>query len=757
LTLSDTPPMRRLAVGPVGLVIATVLLVWFASGVGAGDIARFLGYETAFIALPGTALLWALRGREGWLLSLALGWPLGQTLEILAFSATAATGLRGLFVAYPIVVIVASALWIWRRPSAGPTGSRGDAVPRRVAWLMAAALALGLGYICLEFLPSVPLPSLAQSVSYYVDFPNFIGLIAEVRNHWPPTSPGLSGVPLHYQWFVFYQMAAINQVTNVSITTIAFRLDFVPTILVIGCQLFVVGRFIGRRAWVGVLAIVVAFFLGQLDLTTDAAGPGASPFFDSFSFHLWASWTFPFGLTFFLGLLYVIAERVRATTWHRSTDVRSWALIGLLMIGASGAKATILPVVVVGTGMYAVVVFVSKRTVPANALLVCGLGIAVFGATFAIVYGGGVPGTVIGPLASLQYTVPVKVADKISSGLLRAVVLPFAYTAGLAGELLPFAGVLYLLRRRHRAQLSRYALCLCMFGGGIVIASVFHQVGSSELYFQDTGYAAGFIVSAAGLRLAWLDVRTMGAAATRAVTLAFVGWVALILALSAVTSPTLAHGGLVLRYGAITVIYVLFVAMVVDYSRTRHLRSGGVLLIGLIPLVASAALTTPIQVSPTLGRLLSGRAITVTQPDPQQVRGITPGLLLALQWLQNHTPLDTVFAVNNHWIDAAGTDGRNQNYSAFSERQVFVESYNPDDYGITVGVATPAEVNFQYRRRLNDAVFDHADEQALAVLTQTYGVRYLFVDRVHVSSDPAVVHLGTVVFSNNAATIVAVG
>ena len=751
--------MPRRALGPASLVAVAVAVIWIISGVGAGDIAKFLGYEIAYVMLPGASLLWALRGREGFFLLVALGWPLGQTLEILAFSATAAIGLRGLFVAYPIVVVVGSALWIWRRSGRrDPQGPRGDEMSLRLMWVLAATLSLGLGYLCLAFLPTVPLPSLARSVSYYVDFPNFIGLIAEVRNHWPPTSPGLSGVPLHYQWFVFYHMAAINQVTNISIPIIAFRLDFVPTIVVMGCQLFVVGRFIGRSAWVGVLAVVVALLLGPLDLTTDTSGPGASPFFDSFSFHLWASWTFPFGLTFFLGLLYLIAQRLQATTWRTSSDIRSWVLIGLLMIGASGSKATVLPVVVVGIGLYMLVVLVTERTVSPNAIVAFGLGVAIFGATLAIVYGGGIPGTLIQPLASLQYTVPVKVADNISSGHLRALALPFAYIAGLAGELLPFAGMLYLLRRRHRSQLSRYTLCLCMFGGGILIASLFHQTGgSSEVYFQDTGYAAGFIVAAAGLHLAWLDIRSMGANAPRAAIVVFVGWIAIILAISALTSPTLAHGGLVLRYAAITAIYLVFVTVVLRETTIRYLRSPGVLVVGLIPLVAAAALTAPIRLSPTIGRVLTGLPITITQPDPQKVRGITPGLLLALQWLQNHTSVDTVFAVSNHWIDAAGTDGRDQNYSAFSERQIFVESYNPDDYGITVGIPSPAEVNFLYRVRLNDDVFDHADTAALTILTQTYGVRFLFIDRIHGGADPAVFHMGRIVFSDTDATIVAVG
>src|ERR1035441_652823 len=120
-------------------------------------------------------------------------------------------------------------------------------------------------------------------------------------------------------------MAAINQVTGVSIPMIGFRLDVFPTILVFGCQLFVVGRFLGRSAWTGALAIVVAFLLGALDLTADLNQ--ASPFFDQFNFHLWASWTFPFGLMFFMALLYLVAERLQATSWRGRDAVSAWVAI----------------------------------------------------------------------------------------------------------------------------------------------------------------------------------------------------------------------------------------------------------------------------------------------------------------------------------------------------------------------------------------------------------------------------------------------
>ena len=78
-------------------------------------------------------------------------------------------------------------------------------------------------------------------------------------NHWPPTSPGLAGRSTPYEWFVFFHMAAASQVTHLPIPVIALRFDYVPTIVVVGCQLLAVGRFVGRAAWTGAIAIGWSF------------------------------------------------------------------------------------------------------------------------------------------------------------------------------------------------------------------------------------------------------------------------------------------------------------------------------------------------------------------------------------------------------------------------------------------------------------------------------------------------------------------
>ena len=682
------------------LVIAVLVTIWLVSGVSAVQIAQFIGYELCFVALPGAAAVWALLGRRpGVLAAVALGWPVGQALEILAFSATAAAGLRGLYALYPVVVIALSAPVIWRRRGpAADARDRPQPASARLAWAAAGTISLGLVYLALMFLPHVPLPSAQTPVSYSPDFVYQMSKIAEVLNHWPATNPGLSGVPLPYEWFVFFHMAAVTQVTHLSIPIVALRLDFAPTVLVIGCQMLFVGRAIAGAAWTGVLAIAVLLLLGPLDLTTDQRG--APAFFVIFSDQLWSSWTFAFGVMFFLALLYLTVERLRSKSWRSRADLGSWVLIILLLVGAAGAKATLLPVLLTGTALFIVVSRLTHREIPPAALVLVGLDAVVFVLTFLVLYRGGAPSTGISPLAALGRTLPVIDAGSTAIPLaIRAVLLPLAYVAALAGMLLPLAGILYLLRRRHRGELQRYSLCLCMLAAGIVTTNVFHQVGYSEIYFQDTGYVAGCIVAAAGLRAAWLDAGGAISISRRTATLALAGWGVLLIAAATLTAITLrlipSEVTMYSLLGAGCVATVVFARLL---ARRRGHPRAGLLTLGLLPLVAAAALTSPIQLAPTIGRVLIRDPITPTLADPAAVRGLTPGLLEALDWLQQHSPVDAVIAVNNHWIDPGDRDGRYYYYSAVSERRVFIEGYDPVRYEINTSPATPDGADFAARK-----------------------------------------------------------
>jgi hypothetical protein len=735
--------------GPPLLVTAVAVVTWFIFGVGLVDIIRFLGYDVAFVALPGMAMLWALRGRRcGLLVTVALGWPLGQTLEILAFTAAAATGLRSLFIIYPLIVILPSAFVIRRRRRSPQRVAEEPGISNAAAWATAGLISVGLLYLTLMLIPQAPLPGRSVPTEY-LDFPYFIGLINQVLNHWPPTSPGLYGIPLHYEWFVFFHIAAAAQVTGLPIPTIALRLDYVPTIVVVACQLLAVGRTIGRSAWTGVTAIAVVVLLGPLDLTTDANGPA---FGDNVFVHLWDSWTFPFGLMFLLAILYLLTERLRADTTNARRAWSTWGLIVLLMIGASGSKATVLPVIIVGTMLFAVLNGVVRRSISTTMIVAIVSGMVVFIVTYLAIYGGGAPDTKVEPLAWLAVTPPVTFANLIRHAEIRAVVLPFAYAAGLAGMMLPLAGMLYLLRREHRREIAAFALPFCMYVGGVLIALGVHQSSGSELYFQDTGYVAGSIVAAEGLRRAWLDIGRVLPCSRGSALVAFAGCVALLVLVVKITSHAVATPDAVIaRYAAIAVGAVMFVVVWALIRRARRRSVAGVFALILIPTLAVTALTTPIMVSPMVGDVLAGTPLTSAPTE------VTQGLLSALHWIRDHSSPNTVFAVNNHWLDPARTDGKYFYYAAFSERQVFVEAYDPIRYGVTPGVASPVASAFAFRQGVNDAVFTHADEAALRIMTLQYAVRFLLLDHHLGPYDPAVLLLGRVVFSNTDATVVAVG
>jgi hypothetical protein len=75
---------------------------------------------------------------------------------------------------------------------------------------------------------------------------------------------------------------------------------------------------------------------------------------------------------------------------------------------------------------------------------------------------------------------------------------------------------------------------------GTLIANVVHQISYSDGYFQETGYVAGAIVAAAGLRLAWLDVGRTLPLSRRADFVSLAAWVIGFLLLVKITSRSIA-------------------------------------------------------------------------------------------------------------------------------------------------------------------------------------------------------------------------
>ena len=127
----------------------------------------------------------------------------------------------------------------------------------------------------------------------------------------------------------------------------------------------------------GPLAVAIALF-------GTVAGPHgwtAGPVFDSETLNVtWISPTNMFGLAIFAGVLLTFIDALREDA---VVTRRSWLLIAILVAAAAGAKASILPVLVVGLLVVAIGVGVQRRRLDRTVAI--GLALAAGGLILATI------------------------------------------------------------------------------------------------------------------------------------------------------------------------------------------------------------------------------------------------------------------------------------------------------------------------------------------------------------------------------------
>ena len=151
---------------------------------------------------------------------------------------------------------------------------------------------------------------------------------------------------------------------------------------------------------------------------------------------------------------------------------------------------------------------------------------------------------------------------------------------------------------------------------------------------------------------------------------------------------------------------------------------------------------------------------SVTAPDARLPgKQLTPQLYAALKWIRDETPENSVVAVNNHWIDENRTAALAFDYSAFSERRVFLEGWAYSQRAFAEGYQKvgASQINpFAGRFALNRAAFTRGDPRALKAMADRYGVRYLLDDQVngYRADLPALERAGPVVYRARGVTVI---
>jgi hypothetical protein len=712
------------------MVLAGILALEIAYGAPLGHALLYLAYEAAYVVLPGCVVHRALSNRPcGALRRLAMGWALGYVLEILAFMLTAATGTRPAFAAYPLVVLVAAvvATRAWRR---GVRTARTEeaAPPDRFGWLVAAVCLAAVGYIGLACFPGSPLPG-AASVTYFIDDPRWISLAAEAKHHWPITEPSVSGQPLPYHYFVNIHMAAASQVTGLGLPLVYLRLYLLPMIVLLVLELVVAGRSFVRSARVGLAAAGLAVFVGQLRLDSRHTVIADTPFLGPLLTYLFRSPSFVFGLIVFVPLMTVLGERIATRERVRVGD---WALIALLMIGASDAKVVILPLVLVALVLYAAVGWLLDRRIRFAALLAGGLASLVMGAVYVMQYRGHPSELGVHPFAIFGVMPAVALLKAYASGGLPSfpgkhlLVSAGGAVFGLVGFLGPqLAGLAWIVRRRFSKLGLEQLWLLALLGAGLALGLTLGEPGTAnQLYFVGYGVAAGCVLSAEGLRIAWTSLAAgtlgprRGAAAVGIWVVALAGVMLAPLHVFAFSGPQKEpHLYLFWYAGLVIALAVLLIAARRWFGATRRAAA----LLGCGALVAVGVLDAPgIYLRPAL-------AGTGTSAVNKHFEPMSGELYRSLAWIRDHTPPGAVLAVNNQWLGPGRTKPFEFDYSAFSERRVFLEGWAYSQGVRDRGFLTVNSNPFPERLRLNRTAF-LGDGRALAVMKREYGVRYLLVD-----------------------------
>jgi hypothetical protein len=735
------------------VIAAAVASLWLVSGVTASQMVRFVAYQALFVLGPGWLVYRWLRPGDAWgLRRLAFSWALGYALECTAFVFTAAIGLRPAFLAYPAVVAVVGL--VGRRLSSETGGLRAPRLPRGWPWALAAVCVVSLAYVGVQYFGASPLPDRVTSASYGLDSVWNLSLAAEAKHHWPITDPTVSGTSLTYHLFATFDVAATSQVTGVPLPVVLFRLWPVPLVVLACLQLCVFGATVGRRLWAGPIVAGLVLLGSELNLDPHTGYKFANELSDDI---IAISPSFLLGLVFFLPALTLLCELLA----ERPARPRTMALLGLLLIGCAGAKATILPVLVGGLGLFVAWRAARRREVHRPMLAALCLTGLVYALSDILIYNAaGGYGLALDPPGAVRQMPALGV---FAHGLPDGV----AVVGWAAAVILGLAGAYWLLLlgavqagRRDAATPLRTGLlvCVALVGAGPFLLFTHH--GFSQVFFMQYGLVAVAPLAADALVWIWSELRARAGTARLAVLAG--GWlVAIGVAAFAVPrwldASTARQNGL---FSTVDLVLAGLAALVLGRLALRRRRVRGIWLYaaGALTLIALAAkpLTT---VSPAVTRVAAGQPLY-----SQTGNALTAGLAHGLAWVRDHTERHAVVAVNNYrdwslYWDSGSRTPNDYYYTALGERRTFLEGWVYAQRAFDIGesdVFAGHKVPFPQRLALNEAIFQQADRRAYEYVVRRWHVRYLLVDRVHNWATPWLGYLAQRVFCNSDVVIYAV-
>jgi len=441
------------------------------------------GMFAVYVLFPGWSVARILRpDEERWLALLMLAWTGGLALLAGAFVAACVLDVRDLIRWYPLPFVLLAAVRARGRP--GPA----LALPTR-----ADLLACGL------LLAAAALRSTCEGPEeWYLhggDSAFHAGNAAELRWRWPMQDPRLAGEPLHYHYFSYVFACVQSLVLDAPVRTGLLGMGGALHPMGFALAAFAAARGMGARTWIAALCA------GALVLHTD---PGTALATNSLlDKGLYVGTTTPLGLTFLAALLFVLGGSLRARAPARGRDL---VLFGLLAIGASGSKGSVLPPLFLGLASVLVLRFAFRREVSRDILL--HLAVLAACALPMMLYLFGSPSS----NASSMFAFEPFAAQRMSAfhattsswfGSGAALALAPVWTALFLGS--GTIGLIAWLLLGERPRPLRELVLLATAAAGLLPAWLLAAPGLSQLFFAYDTQVCLMLLGAVGLERAWLS------------------------------------------------------------------------------------------------------------------------------------------------------------------------------------------------------------------------------------------------------------
>ncbi|MGL5818708.1 MAG: hypothetical protein ACRCYR_14170 [Phycicoccus sp.] len=731
---------RRLSRGLLALALWApalgVPLGWVARDVGVGDIVAFLVVGLALGTVPGIVLWRAIRPADdgSWAEDVTVGVAVGLALGVAGQVTAVAAELAALAVVVPVaplaVLLVPS-----RQRRVRSSGCR--AAPWWVhltgsAVALVAAFDLRAWFATEQFAPGT-----ARSVPY-VDTHFHLSIVTHLVHRPPDSMPALLGEPLDYHWFTHGWMAWVSATGGIDPAVVAMRLQ--PAVMPALAALAVLGaarRVSGRWTPVAV-ALVLAFLTAQANV------------FQGF----WllrpvvpASPTLAPGVVLTMAVLCLLVVR-----WRQQAGAGALPLVVLLAFTASGTKGSTMPPLLAGVALAAAAGLVWRTPSRWRVWADLGALTAALVAALVVVFRGASGGLRLDVVGAIRQTTLGRQLAPDPSIEAPTDVLVLAAVAAVVGTLALASGLAVLAVDAD----ARGEPALWVGLGAAVMSTaallLLSHPGSSQLYFllsslpvTAVGGAVGLVRLVESLPPGWGRLPVVMVPAVVGVLAVVVvpgrrDWGGADVVVDAVVLAR--TGSAVVGVGLVVVLALVARA---GAGRRMTALATAVAVLGLTAAVGSVVeplreYTTPAAGPPVQPVLRASGPVRVAAL--QYPHSFSQEMVDAARWLRSNSDPDTVVLVNRHCsaprppVPRPGArlcDTRRWFVSAFSERQVFLESwaYTSTAYRLNPGARSAASYPYWDPRRLalNDGFYAAPSDDAARQLW-CRGVRWVHVDRM---------------------------